>query len=46
MNERMGARPWLAHTKEDYARLLFALGDSVPAKLLLEERSQRTVHSA
>ena len=22
MNERMGARPWLAHTQEDYARLL------------------------
>jgi DNA-binding SARP family transcriptional activator/tetratricopeptide (TPR) repeat protein len=22
MNERMGARPWLAHTHEDYARLL------------------------
>jgi hypothetical protein len=22
MNERMGARPWLAHTQEDYARML------------------------
>ena len=22
MNERMGARPWLAHTQLDYARLL------------------------
>jgi DNA-binding SARP family transcriptional activator len=24
MNERMGARPWLAHTHSDYARLLLA----------------------
>ena len=24
MNERMGARPWLAHTYSDYARLLLA----------------------
>jgi DNA-binding SARP family transcriptional activator/tetratricopeptide (TPR) repeat protein len=23
MNKRMGARPWLAHTQNDYARLLF-----------------------
>ncbi|MDP9286132.1 MAG: hypothetical protein M3P41_14440, partial [Actinomycetota bacterium] len=25
-NERMGARPWLAHTKHDYARMLLAQG--------------------
>ncbi|HSI79720.1 MAG TPA: BTAD domain-containing putative transcriptional regulator [Solirubrobacterales bacterium] len=25
-NERIGARPWLAHTQEDYARLLAARG--------------------
>jgi tetratricopeptide (TPR) repeat protein len=24
MNARMGARPWLAHTQHDYARMLFA----------------------
>jgi hypothetical protein len=30
MNDRIGARPWLAHTQEDYARLLLARGD--PAK--------------
>ena len=27
MNERMGARPWLAHTQHDYARMLDARGD-------------------
>jgi tetratricopeptide (TPR) repeat protein len=27
MNERMGARPWLAHTQEDYARMLLIRGD-------------------
>jgi eukaryotic-like serine/threonine-protein kinase len=26
INERMGARPWLAHTREDYARLLLERG--------------------
>jgi DNA-binding SARP family transcriptional activator len=26
MNEKMGARPWLAHTQHDYARLLVARG--------------------
>lgn len=26
MNERMGARPWLAHTQHEYARLLVARG--------------------
>jgi DNA-binding SARP family transcriptional activator len=30
MNERIGARPWLAHTQEDYARMLLIRGD--PAK--------------
>ena len=28
MNERMGARPWLAHTQLDYARMLLAAGPS------------------
>ena len=27
MNERMGARPWLAQTQEDYARMLLTRGD-------------------
>ena len=27
-NERIGARPWLAHTQEDYARMLVARGRS------------------
>jgi DNA-binding SARP family transcriptional activator len=31
MNRRLGARPWLAHTQEDYARMLFARGDSKDA---------------
>lgn len=26
-NERAGARPWVAHTQEDYARLLLSRGD-------------------
>jgi len=26
MNERMGAHPWVAHTKHDYARVLLARG--------------------
>ena len=26
MNERMGARPWLAHTQHDHARMLDARG--------------------
>lgn len=30
MNQRTGARPWLAHTQEDYARMLLACED--PAK--------------
>jgi DNA-binding SARP family transcriptional activator len=28
MNERIGARPWLAHTQEDYARMLRSRGRS------------------
>ena len=38
-NERMGARPWLAHTQEDYAHMLIARnahGDSERAHELLE----------
>jgi DNA-binding SARP family transcriptional activator len=27
-NERIGARPWLAHTQEDYARMLLGRGQS------------------
>jgi hypothetical protein len=27
LNARMGARPWLAHTQEDYARLLLERGE-------------------
>jgi tetratricopeptide (TPR) repeat protein len=40
MNERMGARPWLAHTQHDYARMLLARNmpdDRREAKLLLDE---------
>ena len=39
MNERMGARPWLAHTQEDYARMLLARnapGDNERSRKLLE----------
>jgi DNA-binding SARP family transcriptional activator len=38
MNERMGARPWLAHTQEDYARMLLRRngeGDRERAEKLL-----------
>jgi DNA-binding SARP family transcriptional activator len=38
MNERMGARPWLAHTETDYARMLLARnepGDATQAAELL-----------
>ncbi len=37
MNERMGARPWLARTQHDYARMLLARddpGDAEKAELL------------
>jgi tetratricopeptide (TPR) repeat protein len=40
MNARMGARPWLAHTQHDYARMLLARdapGDRERAELLLSE---------
>jgi DNA-binding SARP family transcriptional activator len=39
MNERMGARPWLAHSQDDYARTLLARGgpgDAEMAERLLE----------
>jgi tetratricopeptide (TPR) repeat protein len=38
MNERMGARPWVAHTQHDFARMLLARdlsGDRDKAELLL-----------
>lgn len=40
MNERMGARPWLAHTQHDYTRLLLvrdAPGDGEKAQVLLSQ---------
>jgi tetratricopeptide (TPR) repeat protein len=40
MNERMGARPWLAQTQEDYARTLLARdgpGDDERARELLDQ---------
>jgi DNA-binding SARP family transcriptional activator len=40
MNARMGARPWLAHTQRDYARMLIARnepGDQAKAQLLFSE---------
>lgn len=40
MNERIGARPWLAHTQDDYARMLLALGrpgDAETARGLLDQ---------
>jgi DNA-binding SARP family transcriptional activator len=46
MNERMGARPWLAHTQEDYARMLLrrnGQGDRERAEKLLS-RAQATYH--
>jgi len=39
LTERMGARPWLAHTKEDFARMLIdrdSPGDSEHARELLD----------
>jgi len=41
MNERMGARPWLAHTQEDYARML--LGRDSPGEA---ERARELVEQA
>jgi len=46
MNERMGARPWLAHTQQDHARMLFrrnGRGDGERAEKLLS-RAQATYH--
>jgi uncharacterized protein HemY len=40
MNRRMGARPWLAHTQYQYARMLLSrdrLGDSEKAVALLRD---------
>jgi DNA-binding SARP family transcriptional activator len=40
LNERIGARPWLAHTRHDYARMLLARdasGDPEKARLLLSQ---------
>src|SRR5439155_6946461 len=40
LNERMGARPWLAHTQRDYARMLLARdepADREHAEQLLEQ---------
>ena len=34
MNGRIGARPWLAHTQEDYARMLLARGTADREKAL------------
>ncbi len=36
MNERMGARPWLAHTQEDYGRALISCGDDERGNGLVE----------
>ena len=46
MNERMGARPWVAYTLEEYARMLLqrdAPGDGDRAEKLLK-RAQATYH--
>jgi tetratricopeptide (TPR) repeat protein len=46
MNERMGARPWLAHTQEGYARMLLrrnGQGDRERAEKLLSS-AQATYH--
>jgi len=40
LNERMGARPWLAHTQSDYARMLLAHdgpGDRERAQQFLDQ---------
>jgi hypothetical protein len=39
MNERIGARPWLAHTQDDYAHMLLVRdepGDAEKARSLLD----------
>jgi eukaryotic-like serine/threonine-protein kinase len=46
MNERMGARPWLAHTQQDHARMLLRRngpGDRERAEELLSQ-AQATYH--
>jgi hypothetical protein len=35
MNERMSARPWLAHTQEDYGRMLLDRGETERASELI-----------
>jgi hypothetical protein len=35
MNERMGARPWLAHTQCDYGRMLAEHGETKHASELV-----------
>jgi tetratricopeptide (TPR) repeat protein len=35
MNERMGARPWLAHTQRDYGRMLAERGETKRASELV-----------
>jgi tetratricopeptide (TPR) repeat protein len=40
MNQRMGARPWLAHTQHDYAQMLLhrdSPGDRERAQELLDQ---------
>ena len=49
MNEQMGARPWLAHTQEDYARMLDARGDpgiAFAPRSSSPRRSRPTANSA
>ena len=41
MNRRMGARPWVAHTQEDYARMLLARGETGDA-----EKAEQLLHDA
>ena len=37
VNKAIGARPWLAHTQEDYGRLLVERGDEERGRSLVEE---------
>ncbi len=37
MNERMGLRPWLAHTQEDYGRMLIENGDEARGRSLVDQ---------
>jgi uncharacterized protein HemY len=39
MNERMGARPWLAYTQDDYASMLLARADPRDAEQAAELRA-------